>query len=264
MADKSRQYDILVFGATGFTGKHIAQELVQSKFDGCAGKDGLGNAFEDSGRGGVHGAMWNWPGSPGLGWVSCRSEASAQSDMGRTHAGCPEPVPASQAVHMLQGLARAFSGIQMSAGRDPHALSLPRALPSACRPWAIAGRDRARLDQVVRQLSIPAGSQAPGVVVADVTDQASLTRAAATSRVLLNAVGPFRQFGAPVIRACIDAGTHYLDVSGEPGELKRGVRREVGCVERKDEGWVGVWVAICTPALAHGLGCECTRSQTAG
>lgn len=78
MADKSRQYDILVFGATGFTGKHIAQELVQSKFDGCAGKDGLGNAFEDPGRGGVHGAMWNWPGAlwAWLGVVPIRSQCA--------------------------------------------------------------------------------------------------------------------------------------------------------------------------------------------
>lgn len=34
---------------------------------------------------------------------------------------------------------------------------------------------------------------------------------------LINTVGPFRYWGEPVVRACVEAGTDYLDVCGEPG-----------------------------------------------
>lgn len=38
---------------------------------------------------------------------------------------------------------------------------------------------------------------------------------ARSCRLLINCVGPFRYYGEPVVRACVEAGTHYLDVSGE-------------------------------------------------
>lgn len=36
--------------------------------------------------------------------------------------------------------------------------------------------------------------------------------------VCINTVGPFRLFGEPVVKACCEAGTHYLDICGEPGK----------------------------------------------
>ena len=55
------------------------------------------------------------------------------------------------------------------------------------------------------------------MVIADVDDEKSLNSMAASTRVLLNCVGPFRYWGEPVVKACIGAGTHYLDICGEPG-----------------------------------------------
>ena len=34
-------------------------------------------------------------------------------------------------------------------------------------------------------------------------------------QVLINCVGPFVDFGEPVVRAAIAAGTHYVDTTGE-------------------------------------------------
>lgn len=36
-------------------------------------------------------------------------------------------------------------------------------------------------------------------------------------RLVLNCVGPYRYWGQPVVAACVEAGTDYLDVCGEPG-----------------------------------------------
>ena len=41
--------------------------------------------------------------------------------------------------------------------------------------------------------------------------------------VCINTVGPFRLFGEPVVKACCEAGTHYLDICGEPGKLALGL-----------------------------------------
>ena len=55
------------------------------------------------------------------------------------------------------------------------------------------------------------------VSVANVDVPGSLQRMAASSRLVLNCVGPYRLWGEPVVAACVRAGTSYLDVCGEPG-----------------------------------------------
>lgn len=51
----------------------------------------------------------------------------------------------------------------------------------------------------------------------DVTQPQSLTKMAASTALVLNCVGPYRHYGEPVVKACVEAGTDYLDVCGEPG-----------------------------------------------
>ncbi|HEX4108101.1 MAG TPA: saccharopine dehydrogenase, partial [Solirubrobacteraceae bacterium] len=50
----------------------------------------------------------------------------------------------------------------------------------------------------------------------DVGDVASLHALAAATRVLITTVGPYTRYGEPVVRACAQAGTDYLDLTGEP------------------------------------------------
>ena len=45
----------------------------------------------------------------------------------------------------------------------------------------------------------------------------SLTQAT----ILLNCVGPYRFYGEQVVKACVEAGTHYLDITGEPEFIER-------------------------------------------
>ena len=77
--------------------------------------------------------------------------------------------------------------------------------------WALAGRDRARLEAVRREL----GAEAP-VLVADAHDAAALQRLVRQARVVITTVGPYQRHGEPLVTACAEAGTDYVDLCGEP------------------------------------------------
>lgn len=91
-----------------------------------------------------------------------------------------------------------------------HALAR-RAAGSPLR-WAIAGRDRGRLERVRAELD---GDVALEVV--DVHDLVGLVDLAGRTRVLATTVGPFARHGELVVQACARQGTHYADITGEPG-----------------------------------------------
>ncbi|KAL7727007.1 hypothetical protein ACLKA6_010050 [Drosophila palustris] len=84
--------------------------------------------------------------------------------------------------------------------------------------WGIAGRNREKLQSVLKEMGAKAKkdlSQTP-IIIADVEDEASLLEMAKSCRIVVNTAGPYRFYGEKVVRACIEAGTHHVDVSGEP------------------------------------------------
>lgn len=83
--------------------------------------------------------------------------------------------------------------------------------------WAIAGRDPARLrDLKMGLVGISPANGDVGTIVADVTDPVALAALAASTRILVTTVGPYTDRGLAVVGACVEAGTHYLDITGEP------------------------------------------------
>lgn len=93
---------------------------------------------------------------------------------------------------------------------------LARHAPAECR-WALAGRNRAKLEKLRTQLAHidPALAELP-LVSAESSDQQSLRRVAESTRVVLTTVGPYVLHGEPLVAACADAGTDYVDLTGEP------------------------------------------------
>ncbi|MGX1273524.1 saccharopine dehydrogenase family protein [Streptomyces phaeoluteigriseus] len=79
--------------------------------------------------------------------------------------------------------------------------------------WAIAGRDEEKLRRL--RDALPGGAE-PGVLRADVTDPASVRALAAQARVVATTVGPYVAYGEELVAACADAGSDYLDLTGEP------------------------------------------------
>jgi short subunit dehydrogenase-like uncharacterized protein len=79
--------------------------------------------------------------------------------------------------------------------------------------WAIAGRDELKLKRLRERLP---GGTSVGVLRADVSDPASLRELAEHARVVATTVGPYVTYGEDLVAACAEAGTDYLDLSGEP------------------------------------------------
>ncbi len=98
---------------------------------------------------------------------------------------------------------------------------LARNAPQDCR-WALAGRNRTRLEAVRSRLTAidPSLADLP-LLVADATDAASLAQVAGSARVVATTVGPYVEYGEPLVAACAEAGTDYLDLTGEPEFVDR-------------------------------------------
>ncbi|WP_333743195.1 saccharopine dehydrogenase family protein [Streptomyces ardesiacus] len=78
--------------------------------------------------------------------------------------------------------------------------------------WAVAGRDGEKL----RRLRDRLPAEDVGVLLADVSDPDSLRELARHARVLATTVGPYVRYGDALVAACAEAGTDYLDLTGEP------------------------------------------------
>ncbi len=75
---------------------------------------------------------------------------------------------------------------------------------------AIVAADRREGE--LKDLASRIGDSRLSTVSVDVNDTAALVALVGQAEVLLNCVGPFYRFGAPVLEAVIEAGTNYVDV----------------------------------------------------
>ena len=83
--------------------------------------------------------------------------------------------------------------------------------------WALAGRNRDKLERVRdRLVAIEPAHADLELLVVDASDAAGLADVAARTKVVITTVGPYQQFGGPLVAACAEAGTDYVDLTGEP------------------------------------------------
>ena len=76
--------------------------------------------------------------------------------------------------------------------------------------WAIAGRNRSKLKQVKAKLGLDVE-----LITADSADEASLRALSGQTRVVLTTVGPYLKYGEPLVKACVETSTDYVDITGE-------------------------------------------------
>ena len=84
--------------------------------------------------------------------------------------------------------------------------------------WGIAGRSRHKLENILKDIGLKAKQNlsAIPIIIADIENESSLQEMAKRCKVLVNCCGPYRFYGEAVVKACIESGTHHVDVSGEP------------------------------------------------
>jgi short subunit dehydrogenase-like uncharacterized protein len=127
--------------------------------------------------------------------------------------------------------------------------------------WAIAGRDRDKLERVRSEVSARCPTLTePGVIVARSDDPNALASMAAQTRVVATTVGPYDLLGDALVAACVETRTDYVDITGEPTFWKRTIAQQH---ERAAER--GVLVVSCCgfDSIPHDLGAYFVAKQLA-
>jgi len=79
--------------------------------------------------------------------------------------------------------------------------------------WAIAGRNIEKLVEV-RKFIGDTDESVPQLV-ADANDATSLQMLVDSAKVVITTVGPYAYYGSGLVKACAEAGTHYVDLTGD-------------------------------------------------
>ena len=87
------------------------------------------------------------------------------------------------------------------------------------KSFAMAGRNEAKLAEVRDEMGIDAP-----LVIADGEDEAALKKMAESAKTVVTLVGPYQLYGEKLLKACIDSGTDYTDLCGEPAWMAAKIR----------------------------------------
>jgi len=89
-------------------------------------------------------------------------------------------------------------------------------LPNDLFKWAIAGRDKNKLNKVLSKLNNQNTNQTEiPIIIANSDDQSTLEEIAKRTKVILTTVGPYAKYGSKLVAACVKHGTDYCDLAGE-------------------------------------------------
>ncbi|PVC83465.1 saccharopine dehydrogenase [Streptomyces sp. CS090A] len=88
--------------------------------------------------------------------------------------------------------------------------------------WGLAGRSRAKLERLRERLAaIEPGCAGLPLLETDADDEDALRELAESARVVATTVGPYILYGEKLVAACAEAGTDYLDLTGEAEFIDR-------------------------------------------
>ncbi|GLQ24152.1 saccharopine dehydrogenase [Algimonas ampicilliniresistens] len=79
--------------------------------------------------------------------------------------------------------------------------------------WAMAGRSMEKLKAVRSEMGLP---DSVDLIVADSSDPATLKAMCERADAVITTVGPYQLYGEPLVKACVETGTDYVDLCGEP------------------------------------------------
>ena len=76
--------------------------------------------------------------------------------------------------------------------------------------WAIAGRDKEKLQQVAKDNSVDVE-----ILIADSDNEAELDALTSRAKVILSTTGPFHRYGSKLVASCVKNSSDYVDITGE-------------------------------------------------
>ena len=76
--------------------------------------------------------------------------------------------------------------------------------------WGIAGRNDEKLQRIVQTVAPSAR-----YLIADSLSETDMSNIARQAKVVISTAGPFAQIGTPLVAACVQHGTDYVDITGE-------------------------------------------------
>ena len=135
--------------------------------------------------------------------------------------------------------------------------------------WAMAGRDRVKLERV-RDEMVAKHPHAAGkidVLVGAIDDPAALEAVTSKTNAILSFAGPFALYGMPVVDACVKTATHYADITGEPTFIRDVIDKHdaaakasktcvVNCVGYDSVPWdLGAWAVAKFLKERNGVTC---------
>ena len=90
--------------------------------------------------------------------------------------------------------------------------------------WAIAGRDKNKLERVRSSLrDIDSNSNKIPTLIVDSHDTISLDKMTSISRLVISTVGPYLKFGEALVESCVKNSTHYCDLTGEVPFIRKSI-----------------------------------------
>jgi len=91
--------------------------------------------------------------------------------------------------------------------------------------WAMAGRSLSKLKDVRQsladELKMPKLVDQVDLIVVDTMDASTMPALVEDTRVVATTAGPYQEYGSAVVEFCAKYGTHYCDITGEVGWVKR-------------------------------------------
>lgn len=89
--------------------------------------------------------------------------------------------------------------------------------------WAMAGRSKGKLESVLKSL----GPRAGGImtIVANADSESEMRGMCQQTKTVISTVGPYALYGEPLIKSCVETGTHYVDLTGEVQWVRRMIDR---------------------------------------
>ena len=144
--------------------------------------------------------------------------------------------------------------------------------------WAMAGRNREKLEKVRDELTRKAGldpSSIP-ILVGDGDDGEFLDELTRRSSVICTTVGPYAKYGSKLVEACAKNGTSYCDLTGEVHWMQRmieahqeaavesGARIVFNCGFDCIPSDLGVFFLQQEMKRKHGVGCSHIQLRVKG